>query len=346
MDSLPSNAPLPVIHEAMLPPAPDKVTPNSVTRSEMPAVRPPMPTIEDDVEGDRITHISDAAEVVCERDRIVLLRLDGVDAGKIWQIGRSNAGVGRSTGNELVLQDAGVSRKHARLVWNGKAHMAEDLTSRNGTFLRGVRITRAEIRDGDLIQFGPHAFFRYTVTDALQERLLRQLFESSTRDPLTGAYNRRHFDERLQAELAYATRHKADLSLVMLDIDHFKRVNDTRGHAAGDAVIRHLARMTLSQLRSEDVFARYGGEEFVMLLRGTSARDAVRVAERVRASAATVAATFEGHPIPITVSAGCACLWECPNRTPGELLAAADGRLYAAKRAGRNRVLGPGSKSL
>jgi diguanylate cyclase (GGDEF)-like protein len=294
-----------------------------------------------DDEDARITHVSDATELAHERDRVVLLRLDGVEAGRIWRLGKTPCVVGRNTQSQLMLDDGGVSRQHARISWNGKTHVLEDLDSRNGTFVRGSRQTRVELSDGDLIQFGPHACFRYTMTDALQERLLGQLFESSTRDPLTGAYNRHHFDERMRAELAYAVRHSTNLSLIMFDIDFFKKVNDTLGHAAGDAVIRHIARLTTGQLRSEDVFARYGGEEFVVLLRGIGPKDAVRVAERLRASIDTLAATFHGTRIPVSISAGCAHLEECRRRSADELLAKADGRLYAAKKSGRNRVLGP-----
>jgi two-component system, cell cycle response regulator len=334
--------------EAILPPAVTptlnpaqrRVNPNAVTRSEMPAARAPLPTV-DDEEEERVTQVSNTAELVHARDRFVLLRLDGVDAGKISSLRKGSSVLGRTTSSDLQLDDGGVSRQHAKITWNGRSHTIEDLKSRNGTFVRGERITRAELADGDLIQLGPHACFRYNVTDELHERLLLQLFESSTRDPLTDAYNRRHFDERLRAELAYAVRHQSSLALVMFDIDHFKKVNDSFGHAAGDAVIKHIARVTSTQLRSEDVFARYGGEEFVMLLRGINSQGVVRVAERLRASIDALAAVFEDKRIPVSVSAGCAVLEECPSRSATELLAVADNRLYAAKNQGRNRVVGP-----
>lgn len=325
----------------VLNPAHARVNPNAVTRSELPAARAPLPTLVEDDEEERVTQISSTAELAQARDRFVLLRLDGVDAGKISSLRKGSSVIGRTTSSDFQLDDGGVSRQHAKITWNGRAHAIEDLESRNGTFVCGERVTRADLADGDLIQLGPHVCFRYNVTDELHERLLRQLFESSTRDPLTDAYNRRHFDERLRAELAYAVRHSTSLALVMFDIDHFKKVNDTHGHAAGDAVIKHVARMTSTQLRSEDVFARYGGEEFVMLLRGIDARDVVRVAERLRTSIDTLATVFDNLRIPASVSAGCAVLAECPTRSATELLGLADTRLYAAKNQGRNRVVGP-----
>jgi diguanylate cyclase (GGDEF)-like protein len=332
---------LPPPVSAALNPARRRVGPNAVTRSEMPAARAPLPTLVEDEEEERVTQVSNTAELAQARDRFVLLRLDGVDAGKISGLRKGTSVIGRTSSSDLQLDDGGVSRQHAKITWNGGGHSIEDLDSRNGTFVRGERVTHAELADGDLIQLGPHVCFRYNVTDALHERLLLQLFESSTRDPLTEAYNRRHFDERLRAELAYAVRHSTALSLVMFDIDHFKKVNDTFGHAAGDAVIKHVARLTSTQLRSEDVFARYGGEEFVMLLRGINAQDVVRVAERLRASIDALATVFEDKRIPVSVSAGCAVLSECPLRSAAELLGLADTRLYSAKTQGRNRVVGP-----
>ena len=153
-------------------------------------------------------------------------------------------------------------------------YFVEDLGSRNGTFLQGKRITRAEIRDDDWVQLGARVAFRFTLTDSRQEGLLRKLYESSTRDALTGAYNRRHFDDRLRAEIAFAVRHATDCALILLDLDHFKRVNDTYGHPAGDEILRHLAGVANRALRTEDVFARFGGEEFAVILRGASTRGA------------------------------------------------------------------------
>lgn len=332
----------------MLPPAPERVTPNSVTRPEMPAVRVPLPEPQEpstDENSERITHVSDAPDLAPARDRAVLLRLDGVDAGSMVRLDHGTCKIGRHTANQLAIFDGGTSRDHARITWAGNAHMLEDLGSRNGTFVRGMRVTRVVLADGDLIQFGPHACFRYTITDALQERLLKQLYESSTRDGLTGTYNRRHFDERLTAELAYAKRHGSELSMVMLDIDHFKKVNDTHGHVAGDAVIRHIANVAQQTLRGEDVLARYGGEEFAVLLRGIPVDGAVRVAERVRSTVQVLPIAFQGKPIPVTLSAGCAALSECQQRTGAALIEAADDRLYEAKRAGRNRVIGVARKA-
>jgi diguanylate cyclase (GGDEF)-like protein len=216
----------------------------------------------------------------------------------------------------------------------------EDLGSRNGTFVEGNRITRAKLTEGSLLQIGLHVGFRYTVVDERQEAILRQLYRSSTRDALTGVYNRRHFDDRLAAELAYAKRHDTDVSLVLVDIDFFKQVNDTHGHAGGDAVLRQVASTLQKQLRIEDILSRIGGEEFAVILRGTGTIGALRLGERLRSAAEKTPALFNGAMIHTTISVGVAALSEVPPGDDRGLFTSADSRLYRAKRTGRNRVVG------
>ena len=274
-----------------------------------------------------------------ERDRAVLLRMDGAHAGQVVSVGAESIQIGRHPTTNLTIQDRGVSRIHARVYREHGVHWIEDLGSRNCTYVQGRQVDHCVLEDGDWVQLGPRVSFRYSLTDARQEELLRRLFDSSTRDALTGAYNRKHFDERLAAETAYALRHGTTVSLVMFDIDHFKQINDTHGHRAGDAVLRHIAGTVSARLRSEDVFARYGGEEFCVILRGIDIKGAARVGERVRAMVGSSLVYFEGAHIPVCVSAGCASLDCIEERTAEALLAATDRRLYLAKRAGRNRVV-------
>jgi two-component system, cell cycle response regulator len=273
------------------------------------------------------------------RDRAMLLRMDGVGAGQILSVSQTPFTMGRHATNQLPIDDDSISRFHARFLREDGKYFVEDLGSRNGTFLQGKRVTRAEIRDDDWVQLGARVAFRFTLTDSRQEGLLRKLYESSTRDALTGAYNRRHFDDRLRAEIAFAVRHATDCALILLDLDHFKRVNDTYGHPAGDEILRHLGGIATRALRTEDVFARFGGEEFAVILRGASTRGAGRLAERLREALNQQHAVYEGQEIPVTLSAGCAALSCCATPSPDEVVAIADRRLYAAKQAGRNRVV-------
>jgi diguanylate cyclase (GGDEF)-like protein len=273
------------------------------------------------------------------KDRHLLVRVKGAELGRVSRLPPEQFRVGRSQDCELWLGDDGVSRKHARIYQEGSAYLIEDTESANGTFVQGQRVSRQILRDGDVIQFGPTAVFRYTVTDESQEALLQQLYDASVTDALTGAHNREHFDTQLRSELSYARRHKSDVSLAFFDVDHFKKVNDTYGHPAGDAVLVALAETIRKMIRNEDVFARYGGEEFAVLCRSIDVAQAAVLAERLRERLAAGVTEHNGTRLSVTVSLGVAGFPETPVRGPEELIAAADGALYEAKASGRNRVV-------
>jgi diguanylate cyclase (GGDEF)-like protein len=162
----------------------------------------------------------------------------------------------------------------------------------------------------------------------------------SNADPLTGAFNRRFFDDYMPNELARASRYGGTLAVAMIDVDHFKQFNDRFGHAAGDRALRHVAQGLANALRRSDLVARYGGEEFVVILRESTAEQAVERMERIREMIANDAVILQAAATPITVSVGVAS-WPADGSTATELLATADRRLFDAKRAGRNRVVGP-----
>lgn len=273
------------------------------------------------------------------KDRHLLVRVNGAGRGHVTRLSTEAYRIGRAQESEIFVSDDGVSRKHATLTAVGGAYLLVDLESANGTFVGGQRVDRYVLRDGDTLQFGPTALFRYTITDAGQEALLRQLFESSVTDSLTGTHNREYFDSQLRAELSFARRHKTEVALVLFDVDHFKRVNDTYGHPAGDEVLIHLANAVRPIVRNEDVLARYGGEEFAVILRGVDIKGATALAERLRARVAALTVTTDRGAIRVTVSIGCAAGGGSPDVTPEELIGTADARLYRAKHAGRNRVV-------
>jgi len=276
------------------------------------------------------------------QNRAVLVRMDSVQAGQVTSLDGPELRMGRHPDSGLVLDDEGMSRSHARVFYEGGAYFLEDLGSSNGTYVDGKRITKLMLFDGAVVQLGPRVCFRFSLTDESQERILRQLYESSVRDPLTGAYNRHFFHERLRGELAYAERHNAHLSVLLFDIDHFKNVNDTHGHPAGDAVLRAVTSTTLRLLRVEDVLARYGGEEFIVLLRGVPIEGARKAGERLRRAIEGATTDVAGTVIRITVSIGCASLACCERLGSDALISVADRRLYTAKHAGRNRVVAEG----
>jgi diguanylate cyclase (GGDEF)-like protein len=165
-----------------------------------------------------------------------------------------------------------------------------------------------------------------------------RLRERAIRDGLTGLYNHRHFQEQLRSEFARATRYDEELSCVMLDLDHFKSVNDTYGHPVGDEVLKHLARMLEELARQYDIIARYGGEEFVLLLPNTPRTGATALAQRVCEQLASAPFEFEEIALQLTVSAGVASTADERVNSEADLVKLADEALYRAKHEGRNRV--------
>jgi diguanylate cyclase (GGDEF)-like protein len=173
--------------------------------------------------------------------------------------------------------------------------------------------------------------------------MAQELYETSVRDHLTNVHNRRYFSQRLDKEISFAARHGVPVSVLILDVDHFKLINDLRGHAAGDAVLIRLAAVLSSSLRSEDLVARYGGEEFVVLLRGTPLQGACVAAERLRQAVESHPFAFAGNTLTVTVSIGCATATGAQSSE--ELLQAADRCLYEAKRSGRNCVVSSSARA-
>lgn len=297
----------------------------------------------DEFEDEESTAIFNANEVAAVSippagvHRHVLVRMDGSDVGQVVNLPQGEYAIGRRPTADLVLNYDGVSRRHARIVFKNGNHVVEDLGSSNGTKVRGKRITEHVLTDGDIIQFGPRVSIRYSVTDSKEEKLLRHLYEASVRDSLTGGFNREYLMERLNTEIASSKRNRSSSALLLFDLDHFKAVNDTYGHQAGDAVLVAVAKGVMSTLRAEDVFARYGGEEFAVLLRGTGPASALEAAEGIRKLSHRVV-HFEQQEIPVSVSVGISVMTAGEPGSAEELIAIADRRMYLAKNRGRNRV--------
>jgi two-component system cell cycle response regulator len=275
-----------------------------------------------------------------ERDRASLTLMSGPNAGQIFALDRNECVIGRDLDAHVRIEDPSLSRRHAHIVrLGGDRYLLEDLKSTNGTFVGGLRVQRHELVTGDRIQLGPKLGVRFAIIDLAEEMLQRQLFESSTRDGLTHAFNRKYLAERLAAEVAHARRHKSALAVLLFDIDEFKRTNDTHGHLVGDAVLRAIADEVHALIRIEDVLARFGGEEFVILIRATAPDDAMTLAERMRLAIEKMTVKAPDGDVRVTVSIGVASLSEVgPEGAGAELLALADTRLFRAKEAGRNRV--------
>ncbi|MBI5536210.1 MAG: GGDEF domain-containing protein [Deltaproteobacteria bacterium] len=264
--------------------------------------------------------------------------LSGRSMGKVYKLAGSMI-IGRSELANVQVEDDGISRKHAEIVELDGTYILRDLGSTNGTVCNGVRLTDPiTLRDGDRIRLGPNSALRFDYADEVEEQMQSKLYDMATRDPLTGAYNRRFFHDRLGSEWAWAIRHRRPCTLVAMDIDHFKRVNDTYGHQAGDEVLKGVVAVVYRTIRKEDLFARVGGEEFILLARATSLGEGVVLAERVRTAMEHNVFKFGPSIIPVTISLGVATSSDPSIETPDHLMMRADEWLYAAKQNGRNRV--------
>ena len=275
------------------------------------------------------------------RSRAVLVVMAGAELGRVIPLKEGSLTLGRSEECDARIDDQSLSRIHAQIVRVVGNWMFADKGSTNGSAINDRRVEQpTRLADGDRIRLGATTTLRFALVDEAEELALRAVYEATTRDALTGASNRKHLEERLDAELAYAVRHRTALSVVLVDVDHFKKVNDGHGHLAGDAVLKNVAATLARGIRTEDAVARYGGEEFVVIARGITVEEAHVMAERLRQLVAGSPTVHDGREIAVTVSAGVASLSCCgERRDKATLLGLSDARLYRAKQTGRNKVV-------
>jgi diguanylate cyclase (GGDEF)-like protein len=273
-----------------------------------------------------------------KRDRAYLVVLAGASVGEMYKVEGDKVVIGRGQKAQIRLFDDGISREHAQIVIEGNQIILQDLGSTTGTFCNGLKVDRRELVDGDKILVGSTTILKFTYHDNLDEMFQRQMYESALRDGLTKAFNKKYFTDRLESEFTFATRHVSPLALVLFDIDHFKKVNDTHGHPAGDHVLFEISTLLSSALRAEDVFARYGGEEFAVICRGSDESQAQVVGERMRKAVEGHRFVYEGALIPVTISVGIAVLPNAAVKDANDIVGFADQALYKSKNGGRNRV--------
>jgi diguanylate cyclase (GGDEF)-like protein len=270
-----------------------------------------------------------------------LIVISGKAVGKMFKLMPGEMVIGRSDQVQILLEDDGVSRRHAKVVRGADGQVRiVDMQSTNGTFCEGVRVESHVLKDGDKVQIGNATILKFSYQDDLEEAFQRQLYESATKDGLTKIFNKKFFLERLRHEVSYSLRHSLPVTLMMVDVDFFKKVNDTYGHQAGDYVLIRLCAIVGETIRGEDVFARYGGEEFALILRECTEQKGLLMGERIRKLVEESEFAFGDKVIPVTISIGVSCLSQGNYAGPDELIAAADGFLYKAKHNGRNRVEG------
>lgn len=261
------------------------------------------------------------------------------DTSGCHQLDRSPITVGRDPSNGIEVPDAAVSRHHAVIIHGGTTYTLRDLHSTNGTYVNDARIVEHVLEAGDRIRIGDRVF-KFLAAGDLEAQYHEAVYAMMTTDGLTGVFNTRYLQDVLERDLSRSVRFKRPLSLLMFDLDHFKAVNDTYGHLAGNDVLCEFVARINAELRQDEVFARFGGEEFALLLSDTPREQALVAAERMRACIAAEPFISSEMPIEVTVSIGVGNTDGVQLLTPAELISRADENLYSAKHNGRNCVVG------
>ena len=262
--------------------------------------------------------------------------IHGEGLGRRADIHHAGIVIGRSREADLCIDHLSVSRTHCRIEPDRDSFKLTDLGATNPTLLNERPATQARLQDGDHITVG-ESILKFIDDASLEARYHEEVYQLATHDSLTNLYNRRHFAQLAEKEIARARRHRRPLTMGIIDVDLFKAVNDQHGHIAGDSVLGKIALTIREHLRGDDIAARIGGEEFAILLPESDLAAATHLAERLRQAVANAGFSPGGQPHRITVSIGLA------PYGPGSdsfslLMRGADTALYTAKRNGRNRV--------
>ena len=257
---------------------------------------------------------------------------------EIVRLNGSRTMIGRDASCDVTLEDNAVSRNHAVINSDNDGYFLADLSSTNGTYVDDRRIfDDVQLLGGELIRFGGTVLkFMSAVDEEAQYHAV--VHEVMSRDPLTQAFNRSYLVPTLEKVLLSSQRLRADISVLMMDIDFFKQVNDSHGHLVGDEVLKVFCERVGSYLRQTDILARWGGEEFVVLARQTRLAEARRVAERIRLAISSLPFPTKAGNLRITCSIGVAWTDGSTPITVDQLIGVADHWLYVAKESGRNNV--------
>jgi diguanylate cyclase (GGDEF)-like protein len=264
----------------------------------------------------------------------------GKPQGKRFILSAKAQSIGRGSECEIPILDDSLSRTHAQVFKNGAGqYCIKDLGSTNGTAVNGRKLSPhepTEMQDGDFLKLG-NIIFKFIAKGKIDNVFHKDIVTLATFDDLTGIPNRKSILATLQEESFRARRVNQPLSLIIFDLDNFKSVNDTFGHAAGDVVLRDAAKVIQGVIRDRDYIGRYGGDEFLVLLWNSSRANACIIAERIRAEVEKHPFVYEGKKISVTLSLGLACL-DDSMQSVDDLVKRADEAQYTAKRNGGNQV--------
>lgn len=299
-------------------------------------------------DGEEKTQIVEENSIIknLKTTKAYLIEIYGENIGKKVEITVDKLSIGREATNDIVINSNSVSRRHAEIFKKYidpknpntmYSFFIRDLGSTNGTYVGDQAIvTPIELNNGDSVKIGS-TIFKFIIGSDLESAYFEEIYRLTIIDGLTEIFNKRYFLEQIEKEMSRAKRYRRPLSLIMFDIDFFKRINDTFGHLTGDFVLKKLAQVVKASIRREEIFSRYGGEEFTIIMPESTLDKSVEVAEKIRKAIERTLFSFEGHIIPVTISIGVAEMFD--NSSSLELVGDADANLYKAKHSGRNCVV-------
>ena len=249
--------------------------------------------------------------------------------------------IGRDPSAEISISDQLISRKHAKVTRKDGTVSIEDLKSSNGTVINGSKLEANSPRvlaKEDMIKLG-NTILKFLPAGHIEIVYYGNLNQAANTDPMTKCFNKGYFLEAIEAEVKRARALSSPLTLIFFDLDHFKKVNDTYGHDAGDFVLKEFTSLVRNSglYKQKDIFARYGGEEFCLLMPGVTSTEAAKIAEEIRGKIHLHEFNYEGKRIPVTTSLGVSEL-KSDTESANELIKSSDKALYTSKESGRNRV--------
>lgn len=268
----------------------------------------------------------------------VLVEIEGNDLGKTFKIKHEQIYIGRGENCDLMILHQSVSRKHAVISEEIIGYSIEDLGSTNGVIVNDLAIKKVLLKDSDVIRIGDYSF-KFLASENLETLYHQELYQLKNVDALTQCYNKRYFTRQFQYEYERMLRYRNQLGYAIIDLDHFKRVNDTYGHLAGDYILTNFAAIVREHIRKSDIFGRVGGEEFALIIPETSKKGIIVLAEKIRGIVEDYHFEYEGKSISITISMGVVSTDDFdPAVSINRFIDTADQFLYRAKGSGRNQV--------
>lgn len=277
-----------------------------------------------------------------QRRNACLVQYSGSQLGKRFPLDSDAMTVGRSPQTDICIDEPSVSRRHSKITLQGENVSVEDLGSSNGTFINDKKIESAtELNDQDMVRLGT-ILFKFFANENIDGIIHDKIYRMATIDAGTQIFNKKYLLETIKSEFKYSKSYNLDLSIIYYDLDHFKKVNDNYGHAAGDQILKEGSEVIKASLRKNDILCRFGGEEFIVILPNTKLDKAAELAERIRMA-------IENHVFELedeqkksvkhrqTISLGVSQL-DKSMETESDLLDSADRKLYQSKKNGRNQV--------